>query len=73
MVGQSTRRTDDQLAGILDETGSWTVNGASREVLCMAASLRHAIEEARLCMLEYRAVSAVVLRPRTILSSLLAR
>jgi hypothetical protein len=39
-------RTDEQLEAILRETGDWIVRGREGQILCMAASLRRAIERA---------------------------
>jgi hypothetical protein len=41
-----SRRTDDELVAILDETADWTVNGRRGDVLGHAASLRLAIDRA---------------------------
>jgi hypothetical protein len=51
-----SRRTDDQLEAILDESGHWTVNGRQGKVLCSAASLHRAIDRAH----EYGVAGAVV-------------
>ena len=44
--GTSTRRGDEQLEFILYETANWTVNGPNGAVLCEAASLCSAVEQA---------------------------
>jgi hypothetical protein len=52
----SSHRTDEQLYLGLRETGDWTVNGRGGRVLCVAPSLRLAIDRAR----DYAASGAIV-------------
>ena len=52
----SNRRSDDQLAAMLHDTGDWAVAGRRGQPLCSAASLGRAIERA----VEYAASGAVV-------------
>jgi hypothetical protein len=59
----SSRRTDEQLAAILYETSTWSVNGASGEVLCTAASLRHAFQKAEEYIFAHETVTGVARRP----------
>jgi hypothetical protein len=39
-----TSRSDQQLRTMLHETAQWAVYGPNEQVLCCAASLRHAVE-----------------------------
>jgi len=43
------RRTDDQLEVIFCETGNWAVHGQQEVILCIAASLRRALDGAADC------------------------
>ena len=63
MDNASSRRTDEHLAAILDETSTWTVNGVDGEVLCMAASLRHALQKVEDCTSAGQIVTGVGRRP----------
>lgn len=56
-------RTDEQLEAIIAETGEWAVVGTNDQLLCRAASLRHAIDQALDQMFGPQTVVALVRRP----------
>jgi hypothetical protein len=56
-------RTDEQLEAILAETGEWAVVGTNDQLLCLGASLRHAIDLALDEMFGERIVIALARRP----------
>jgi hypothetical protein len=63
----SHRRTDEELYFALFETDDWTVNGRGGQVLCVAPSLRLAIDMAKDYALSGATVVALVDRPMTTL------
>jgi 2-methylisocitrate lyase-like PEP mutase family enzyme len=52
----SSRRTDEQLEAILDETAHWVVNGRQGQALCATGSLHQALDRAN----QYASSGAVV-------------
>jgi hypothetical protein len=59
----STRRTDEQLSAMLDDTREWSVNDKRGRVLYRAASLRDAVTEAMVYHAASQDVIAVCQQP----------